>query len=66
MSRPLTYSIEETTRLLGVSRSTVCRLIRDKRIIAHKLGARLVRIDAESLGNMIAGLPRVEYRKRSA
>ncbi len=53
---PLAVSPRETARLLAVSRRTVSRLIRERKIVARKLGKRTL-VDVESVKAFYAGLP---------
>lgn len=57
--QPLAYSIEDAAKLLGLSRATIYRLLRDKRIKAVKSGHRLLfrRADLEAY---LANLPEAD------
>jgi excisionase family DNA binding protein len=46
---PRYYSISQTAALLGVSRVTIWRWLRDGRLTAHRLGHRTIRINHDDL-----------------
>jgi excisionase family DNA binding protein len=55
----LTYSIDETARLLGVSRDAVKAAIRRRELPARKLGKRVLvsRAAVDAFGRPLAPLP---------
>jgi excisionase family DNA binding protein len=55
-------SIAQTTRLLGIGRSTLYGIIKDGLLPVRKLGKRTL-IMREDLDNFIAALPRKDKRQ---
>lgn len=47
------YTLDEVAELLGVSRTTVGRLVRSGKLRVARLGQRTVRVSAEALGEFI-------------
>lgn len=56
MHTKTTLSIAETTRLLGIGRSTLYSLIKDGRLPVRKLGKRTL-VMREDLDRFLAALP---------
>lgn len=52
--RPVAYTTEQAADALGVSRSTVQRLIADGRLRTVRLGARVVRIPRIALDELVS------------
>ncbi len=55
----LVYSVNETMEVLGVGRTTVYRLIGDKKLEAYKIGKKTV-IKAEDLKALVDSLPKAD------
>jgi excisionase family DNA binding protein len=55
-------SIAQTTRLLGIGRSTLYGIIKEGRLPVRKLGKRTL-IMREDLDNFIAALPRKDKQR---
>ena len=51
----LTYRVNRVCQVLGVSRATTYRLVRDKKLELVKVGKRASGITAESLQRHLAG-----------
>jgi excisionase family DNA binding protein len=58
---PPLVTIREAGNLLRCSRPTICRMIRDGRLTARKLGTS-VRVDADSIRTLIGNAPKASYR----
>jgi len=58
MLEPLAVAPREAARLLAVSRRTVLRLIRSRKLTARKHGTRTL-VDVESIKNFYATLPTI-------
>ena len=52
---PRIYRINRASDLLGISRATTYRLVRDKKLVLVKVGERASGITAESLENHLKG-----------
>jgi len=48
----LFFSIKKAAEMLGVSRSTICRLLDNGQLLSIKLGTRRL-IDASSIGKVV-------------
>ena len=55
---PAVYRINRAGALLGVSRATTYRLVKDKKLELVKVGERASAMAAESLENHLKGRPR--------
>ena len=55
--KPLVYSIKETQHLLSVSKSTVLRWIKERKLEAVKFG-KATRITSASIEQLLAESPR--------
>lgn len=54
---PQVYRINRASALLGVSRATTYRLVRNKKLVLVKVGERASGITAESLEKHLKGTP---------
>lgn len=64
-NQPLYLSITEAAAQLGISRSRIYELLRDRELSARKLGRRTL-IPRDAVAAFLAGLPVAEYRAAPA
>ncbi len=57
-SEPVLFGLGDAERILGLSRTTLLRLVGQHRLDARRVGRRVL-VTAKSVRELVAGLPRV-------
>jgi excisionase family DNA binding protein len=65
MTERISYSVNEAAKAAGIGLTKLREEIREKRLVARKLGKRTL-INVEDLNAWAANLPRVDSARRAA